>query len=96
MSLAIETRATSLRELYPQRYPDVREAIRNVYECGPEADLTSLANLTAAPIDGGVQGCPADAGVLVAKWLFAEQDLTYWNNSGRAMLFGKLREDDLA
>lgn len=26
------------------------------------------------------------------KWLFLEQDITYWNYSGRAMLFGAIEE----
>ena len=30
------------------------------------------------------------------KWLFAEQDVTYWNASGRYKLFEHLREQNLA
>lgn len=29
------------------------------------------------------------------KWLFIEQDVTYWNWSGRAMLYSKLKEENL-
>lgn len=29
------------------------------------------------------------------KWLFIEQDVTYWNWSGRAMLYSKLKEECL-
>ena len=29
------------------------------------------------------------------KWLFIEQDITYWNFSGRYMLYSKLKEEEL-
>lgn len=32
---------------------------------------------------------------LATKWLFIEQDVTYWNWSGRAMLYGALQERNL-
>jgi hypothetical protein len=37
--------------------------------------------------------CPADVAVLVAKWLFVEQDVTYWHNSGRAMTYEYLQDE---
>lgn len=36
-----------------------------------------------------------DVILLSLKWLFIEQDLTYWNHSGRAMLFQKLKDSGL-
>ena len=41
-------------------------------------------------------GLPVDHIVKVIKWLFIEQDITYWNTSGRSMLMNHLLEQDLA
>jgi len=35
-------------------------------------------------------GFPIDFILLVIKWLFIEQDITYWNFSGRAMFMSKI------
>lgn len=40
-------------------------------------------------------GQPIETILKVVKWLFIEQDVTYWNWSGRSMLYSGLREDDL-
>ena len=41
-------------------------------------------------------GLPCDVVLKCLKWLFIEQDVTYWNNSGRAMLFTGLVGQGLA
>jgi hypothetical protein len=33
------------------------------------------------------KGLPVDALLKILKWLFVEQDVTYWNWDGRTMLF---------
>ncbi|QIK86606.1 hypothetical protein G7061_08290 [Erysipelothrix sp. HDW6B] len=38
---------------------------------------------------------PIEVILLAAKWLFIEQDITYWNWSGRAMLFSHLVDNGL-
>jgi hypothetical protein len=86
----------SLKSRFPGRYSDVSASLNRVYRCQGRVNLGAIADLEAEPSVIGAMGCPADAAVLVAKWLFAEQDLTYWNNSGRAMLFNKLRYEELA
>ena len=85
---------SSIRDLHPGEYARVSKCVRDVYDC-VTPDLQVIAHLKAAPATTLAGGCPADVGVLVAKWLFAEQDLTYWNNSGRAMLFSKLQAEGL-
>ncbi|KEJ01321.1 hypothetical protein N494_10230 [Clostridium botulinum A2B7 92] len=40
-------------------------------------------------------GHPMEAILKSIKWLFIEQDVTYWNWSGRAMLYSKLKEEYL-
>lgn len=48
-------------------------------------------------IPGFVDQCyPIELILKLLKWLFAEQDATYWNHSGRNMLFLKLQQDGLA
>lgn len=41
-------------------------------------------------------GYPIELILKLLKWLFAEQDATYWNHSGRNMLMGGLLESNLA
>lgn len=38
---------------------------------------------------------PIELILLTLKWLFAEQDFTYWNYSGRNMLYSKLTDNKL-
>lgn len=38
---------------------------------------------------------PIEVILLAAKWLFIEQDITYWNWSGRAMLYSHLEDNGL-
>jgi len=40
-------------------------------------------------------GHPIEAILKAIKWLFIEQDVTYWNWSGRYMLFNGLKENNL-
>jgi hypothetical protein len=86
---------SSIKDKHPERYPDVSGSLRRVYNCLGRVNLRAIADIGAEPVAAGAEGCPADLAVLLAKWLFAEQDLTYWNNSGRAMLFNKLRLEEL-
>lgn len=39
---------------------------------------------------------PSELLIKLLKWLFIEQDVTYWTGSGRAMLMSGLRERELA
>lgn len=41
-------------------------------------------------------GYPIELILKLLKWLFAEQDATYWNHSGRNMLMSGLLESNLA
>lgn len=38
------------------------------------------------------RGVPTEVLLYAIKWLFIEQDVTYWNWSGREMLFNKIKE----
>ena len=64
----------------PADYKKLRELIDAVYECGdPDEVLKRYPNLKFE------SGLPVDVVLKIIKWLFIEQDLTYWNNSGRRM-----------
>jgi hypothetical protein len=38
-------------------------------------------------------GLPPDQLLYIIKWLFIEQDLTYWNQTGRDMLMRAIEQD---
>lgn len=59
----------------PEMYLKLYELIKAVYNC-KEIPETNLKFKT---------GYPVDLILKVAKWFFIEQDIRYWNYSGRAM-----------
>lgn len=67
---------------HPTRAAALHAAICNVFDCQPPAAVLTqhpdVAALTA--------GLPAPKLLLVLKWLFIEQDITYWLQTGRNML----------
>lgn len=65
----------------PQRFKKLARAIREVYRCAEpsETQARNLANFE--------HGLEVDVLLHVLKWLFIEQDLTYWNGTGRRMLW---------
>lgn len=71
----------------PENYKKLRKAIDEVYGCEePDEALKKQSNPKFK------SGLPADAVLKLLKWLFIEQDLTYWNNSGRRMFMNAIRE----
>jgi hypothetical protein len=73
----------------PENYKKLRKAIDEVYGCEePDEALKKYPNLTFK------SGLPADAVLKLLKWLFIEQDLTYWNNSGRRMFMEGIKKMD--
>jgi hypothetical protein len=72
--------ASKKKEL-PEDYRKLRELIDDVYECvEPDEAIKKHPNLTFR------SGLPVDTVLKILKWLFIEQDLTYWNNTGRRKL----------
>lgn len=78
-------------ESYPASYPFVRDAIRAIYNC-QEPDLS---HIQAGFFDSNGVEHPIQILLFAIKWLFMEQDCTYWNYSGRQMLFNKLYQNGL-
>jgi hypothetical protein len=65
----------------PAQYQRLRAIIDRVYNC----DLIQDNEFAAFSFQSGY---PAELIVKCIKWLFVEQDVTYWNGKGRNMLYG--------
>ncbi|SDB45036.1 hypothetical protein SAMN02910298_02244 [Pseudobutyrivibrio sp. YE44] len=62
-------------------YSRLYDVLFRVYNCEdvPESDYSDITFNTGLPVDHIVK---------TIKWLFIEQDIRYWNYSGRAMTWG--------
>ncbi len=61
----------------------LKELITQVYNCEePNEDVINSCRFTT--------GLPLDLLLYTIKWLFIEQDMTYWNQSGREMNYNGL------
>ncbi|WP_022761917.1 hypothetical protein [Butyrivibrio sp. AD3002] len=69
------------REENAQMYSQLYKLLRTVYECHD----VSEEEIAAINFTGGYS---VDHLVKVIKWLFIEQDIRYWNYSGRNMTWG--------
>ncbi len=77
---------------YADDYKKVSLQINNIYNC-IEYDFSEISYMNF--IDGdGIERTIAII-LLAIKWLFIEQDITYWNWSGRNMLMNGLIERGL-
>lgn len=67
----------------PNDREKLKELITQVYNCEePNEDMVNLCSFTT--------GLPLDLLLYTIKWLFIEQDMTYWNQSGREMNYNGL------
>lgn len=69
------------KEENPELYAHLYDLLKDVYECHDVSD----ADIETIKFDSGL---PTDHVVKVIKWLFIEQDIRYWNYSGRNMTWG--------
>ncbi len=69
----------------PEEFKKVRDFIKKLYEC-TEIDEVQVRNLKFK------KGFSIEAILKSIKWLFIEQDMTYWNWSGRTMLYSHIKE----
>jgi len=67
----------------PAEFVRLKGVIDRIYQC---QNVTSAEMLTFT----FTNGFPIDLVLNVIKWLFIEQDITYWNWSGRAMFYSLL------
>jgi hypothetical protein len=73
---------------HPELRPVLYEAVSQVYDCFEPKEILnqhrSVRDIRA--------GLPMDKLLLILKWLFIEQDLTYWLQTGRNMLMSAIEE----
>ncbi len=72
----------------PDDYDKVKVLIHKLYNC------ENLEHQECAILDFRT-GYSVESILQAVKWLFIEQDVTYWNWSGRSMLFSALRAKGL-
>jgi hypothetical protein len=74
---------------FPQLNEDLFGAVSAIYDC-KEADhaLSTYPSLREIRI-----GLPIDSTLRILKWLFIEQDLTYWGWTGRDKFMAAIEED---
>ncbi|MBU3957734.1 MAG: hypothetical protein KKB25_01535 [Nanoarchaeota archaeon] len=71
-----------------EKFKKVIEAINEVWNCQePDVVIKKLGDLTFK------NGFSLEMVLKILKWLFIEQDITYWNYDGRAMLRKAIDEE---
>lgn len=71
------------------KFQSISRYIRDIYNCVERKRAPNFR------INYFGQSLHIDVVLLSLKWLFIEQDLTYWNFSGRARLFEAIQEEGL-
>ena len=79
----------SVKSANPTQYQNVSLEIRNIYNC-VSPNFQNISGITF--LDHTNTPRPIEIILLAIKWLFIEQDITYWNWSGRNMLFSTLQK----
>ena len=78
----------SVKSANPTQYQNVSLEIRNIYNC-VSPNFQNISGI--AFLDHTNTPRPIEIILLAIRWLFIEQDITYWNWSGRNMLFSSLQ-----
>jgi hypothetical protein len=74
---------------YPKLEEDLFAAICAIYDCAePGEVLTKFPRLRRIS-----RGLPIDRTLRIIKWLFIEQDVTYWLGTGRNMFMSAIEHD---
>jgi hypothetical protein len=73
----------------PAVAPLLCAAIGDVYDCKEVAAILAEEPALSVPL----VGLPLDKILLVVKWLFVEQDVTYWLQTGRNMLMSGIEKN---
>ena len=77
----------SVKISFPNSYHLVAEQINNIFLMN-DYSFEELDNITFIDCNGDSR--PIAMVLLLLKWLFLEQDITYWNGMGRYMFMEKL------
>lgn len=70
----------------PKSRDAILESLEQVYKCYEPDDVVDYRPFDKLP------GLPIDVILKTVKWFFIEQDIRYWNYSGRNMLMDGLRK----
>lgn len=82
-----------IKEHYaPQQYNIIKRQINDIFNC-QYTDVHETDGMFFLDYNGKER--PIAIILLAIKWLFIEQDITYWNWSGRNMLMNGLKEAGL-
>lgn len=73
-------------------YEPIKKLIGNIFNL-KKYDIEVVRGISFIDADGNEK--PLAILLLAIKWLFVEQDITYWNTSGRTMLMNGLLAEDL-
>ena len=73
------------KEENPKMYEKLYHLLRQVFECH-DIDNREIEKIRFNT------GLPVDHVLKTTKWLFIEQDIRYWNYSGRNMTWGIVPE----
>lgn len=76
-----------------ERYEIIKQIINKIYNL-QNVNMNDIVDVHFHDCDKKER--PIAIIILAIKWLFIEQDVTYWNWSGRAMLMDGLKNNDLA
>ncbi len=71
----------------PESVPRIHKLIEEVWNCKEPDSLLEAKDNT-----NFTEGFPVEMLLKILKWLFIEQDITYWNYDGRAMLKSAIDE----
>ena len=71
-----------LKDTYPEDYKEIQQVIDEIYLCNEE-HIDS--------IDLGFKNLNVTIILKLIKWLFLEQDITYWSFSGREMFYKAIK-----
>lgn len=83
---SIEILLQAIKVQNTQDFRLVKDAIEQIYYC-VDPSVIQLQKLS----NNQINNIQIETILKVIKWLFIEQDITYWSFSGRAMLFEGLR-----
>ena len=75
------------KEENPEKYQQLYDLLLKVYECHDISE-DEMSGLTFN------SGFPVDHILKAIKWLFIEQDIRYWNYSGRKLTWGLIPDKD--
>ncbi len=79
-----------IKDKFPSEYDEIVNLIDDIFKCSNSIG-NNINKISVTFVDKDGNEHPYAVMLLALKWLFIEQDLTYWNFSGREMLYNKIK-----